>query len=195
MFDLDGVIRYWNPEILAFAESASGLPVGAMLEVAFEPILLTSVITGEITDQLWREEVIARLTTMHPDVDCAAAVAAWSEPYGEVIPHALEAVATAREHGVACLLTNATDRLPDDLLKLGILDSFDFIFNSSEIGYAKPDARIFAYVDERLGLLSSKVLFLDDSAANVEAATSHGWDAVLVRAGDDLGRLVADHFV
>lgn len=133
----------------------------------------------------------ARLAVAHPEANCEAAVAAWSEPHGELISGALEAVTLARAHGPACLLTNATDRLSDDLLKLGLHDSFDFIFNSSEIGSSKPDSLVFEHVDERLGLPAS-VLFLDDSVANVEAAGRHGWDVLLVRPGDDLIRMVAD---
>lgn len=194
VFDLDGVIRHWDPGIVAVAESSSGLPAGSLLAVAFEPTLLASVITGKIPDQRWREEVVTRLATAYPEADCAAAIAAWSGPHGEVIPGALQVVAAARAHGVACLLTNATDRLADDLRKLGLQDSFDNVFNSSEMGFAKPDSQVFAYVDEHLGF-SARVVFLDDSLANIEAAIRHGWEAVLVRPGDDLMHLMADRLI
>lgn len=192
VFDLDGVIRYWDPEIVAVAESSSGLPAGAIFGAAFEPMLLNGVITGAITDRSWREEVAAHLAAKHPHAHCDSAVAAWSGPHGELMVGAHGVLSAARRYGAVCLLTNATDRLSADLRKLGIESEFDHIFNSSDIGYAKPDARIFAHVEEQLGLPPDAILFFDDSATNVRAAIDCGWNAVCVQPGDNVGCLLAE---
>jgi len=44
--DLDGVLRRWDPGVLAGAEAAFGLPAGALGEVAFAPALLSAAVTG-----------------------------------------------------------------------------------------------------------------------------------------------------
>jgi putative hydrolase of the HAD superfamily len=50
---------------------------------------------------------------------------------------------------------------------------------SSQIGAMKPSEAAFATAEARLGLGGDAVLFIDDGAANVEAARRRGWDAVL----------------
>ncbi len=55
---------------------------------------------------------------------------------------------------------------------------FEHIFYSFDLGLRKPDPAIYQAVDSRLGIQDpSRVFFLDDHAANVEAALQHGWKA------------------
>jgi len=56
------------------------------------------------------------------------------------------------------------------------------IIDSSEIGIRKPDARIFEVALERLGGVDpARTLFVDDFAANVEAAEALGIRGVLMK--------------
>jgi putative hydrolase of the HAD superfamily len=61
-----------------------------------------------------------------------------------------------------------------DLVVHGLVDDFDYIFNSSEIGVAKPDQRIFDFVATTLGLRYDEWLFIDDTEENVVKASSLG---------------------
>ena len=72
------------------------------------------------------------------------------------------------------LITNATTRLDEHLDKLRLTTEFDHVFNSSEMGFAKPDVQIFELACDRLGLTPSDVVFVDDSPSHVEAAASVG---------------------
>ena len=99
VFDLDGVIRHWDPQIIAEAERAHGLPAGALPGTAFEPELLLAAVTGQISDAAWREEIATRLQQEYPEADGVAAVAQWSVPHGDVIEGAQDAAAAARKHG------------------------------------------------------------------------------------------------
>ena len=85
-------------------------------------------------------------------------------------------VEALREAGVACYLaTNQDEHRGRHMHEtLGYGDLFDDCFYSYELGVAKPDPAYFAAVLERLGLPGDQVLFVDDSAANVEAARSVG---------------------
>lgn len=190
IFDLDGVIRHWDPEIVSNAERANGLPAGALFVAAFESDLLLAAVTGALRDDEWRSEVATRLQSEYPDANAAAAVADWSNPHGEIIAGSLDVLARAKEHGTVCLLTNATSRLDVDLTALGIADAFDHIFNSSEIGFAKPNERIYAHIEQVLGVEPDQIVYFDDGAANVEAAAERGWNARLVEPGANLMQLV-----
>jgi HAD superfamily hydrolase (TIGR01509 family) len=165
LFDFDGVVRRfprdaeWHDQVAA---------------VAFDPGLLDQAVTGKITDEEWRAEVLRRLGR-----NAAAAVEAWSASYGEVNDAVLELVREVRARTRVGLLTNGTTRLGADLEQLGIADEFDVIFNSCELGVAKPDLAVYKIVCAQLGLDPTSVFFVDDSPGHVDAARDAGLRAVL----------------
>ena len=195
VFDLDGVIRHWDPAIVRTAEIENALPEGSLFGAAFQPELLLDVITGKISDATWREATVERLTVSFPEGRAASAVEAWSAPAGAIIAGSLEALAQARTCGTVCLLSNATDRLKPDLDELGITLAFDHIFNSSEIGFAKPDHRVFAHVEQVLNAEPATIVFIDDSAGNVAAAAERGWTSLLATPETPLSDLLEPFLV
>ncbi|HEY1752876.1 MAG TPA: HAD-IA family hydrolase [Caulobacteraceae bacterium] len=54
----------------------------------------------------------------------------------------------------------------------------DPMFFSSELRVFKPQPEAFAAVEAALGLPRETILFIDDTAANVDAAIARGWDAI-----------------
>ncbi len=165
LFDFDGVVRRfprdaeWHDQVAA---------------VAFDPGLLDQAVTGKITDEEWRAEVLRRLGQ-----NAAAAVEEWSASYGEVNDAVLELVREVRARTRAGLLTNGTTRLGADLQQLGIADEFDVIFNSCELGVAKPDLAVYNIVCAQLNVDPTTVFFVDDSPGHVDAAREAGLRAVL----------------
>ena len=56
-------------------------------------------------------------------------------------------------------------------------DVFDQLVFSWRLGVTKPDPEAFDRATEALGVAPDEVFFVDDSAANVEAARAAGWQA------------------
>src|SRR5690606_3350678 len=158
--DLDGVIRDWSGQRDDDIERDTGLPEGAIKEAAFDPEQLIRVITGRISDEAWRRQTVDRLRERYPDADAARAVAAWSEPAGEVDREVLELLQRCRERVPLVLVTNATSRLDRDLSVLGIAAAFDHIVNSSVVGAAKPDRAIFEHALDRVGADPAEALYV-----------------------------------
>lgn len=177
--DLDGVIRDWSGQRDDDIERDTGLPEGAIKEAAFDPEQLIRVITGRISDEAWRRQTVDRLRERYPDADAARAVAAWSEPAGEVDREVLELLQRCRERVPLVLVTNATSRLDRDLSVLGIAAAFDHIVNSSVVGAAKPDRAIFEHALDRVGADPAEALYVDDTeryhgpAAELGIVTHH----------------------
>ena len=61
-------------------------------------------------------------------------------------------------------------------------------FLSSSIGLRKPDAEAYDHVVKAIGVPASRILFFDDSAANIEGARARGLHAVHVTSMDDVAR-------
>ncbi|MEJ8302431.1 HAD-IA family hydrolase [Saccharibacillus sacchari] len=58
-----------------------------------------------------------------------------------------------------------------------IEDSISSIVVSSEVGYEKPDPRLFEWAATKLK--GSDICFVDDKLSNLEAAQRLGWDTIL----------------
>ena len=68
---------------------------------------------------------------------------------------------------------------------------FDFVVDSSSVGFRKPDPRIFEIALGHLGELAPhEIVFLDDYQANVDAARSLGLQALTV--GSDLSAVITE---
>lgn len=104
--------------------------------------------------------------------------------------------------GIAPLLAGAAQRLPLYAFSntnpahvahfseayAGVLGHFREIFLSSSIGLRKPDAEAYDHVVKAIGVPASRILFFDDSAANIDGARARGLRAVHVTSVDDVAR-------
>lgn len=174
LIDLDGVIRLWRAQEDPVAEASFGLPPGTVRRIAFAPERLQPIITGQVTDETWREQIRAAIARQFPQADAAGAVAWWSSPYGEVDGAVLELIGACWRQTVVVLVTNATSRLPDDLRRLGLSAVFDHVVNSSAVGAAKPGPAIFGAALAVAGVEAAEALFVDDAPEHVEAARRLG---------------------
>ena len=172
--DLDGVIRIWSPEIHRKAERATGLPGRAILRAAFSDDLLPLVITGQISDEEWRGRTADLLSQDFPEANAKRAVELWSASPGEVDSEVLGILQACRKRARLVLISNATSRLCSDLRRLGIAEDFDYIINSSEVGFAKPDPNIYFAALDTVEATPEQALFIDDNAGHVAAAMRLG---------------------
>lgn len=187
--DLDGVLRHWDRSVVAKAEERNGLPAGCIEGAAFADPLLKAALTGRVKDEQWRHSVAEVLAERHGE-PARRAVRQWSEACGTVDPEVLGLLREARRTRRIALLTNATSRLPHDLDRLELTGEFDEVFNSSTLGVAKPDERIFRAVLAALGRAPSDCLFVDDTAAHVVAARGLGIIAHHFRTAPELAKLL-----
>ena len=112
------------------------------------------------------------------------------------------AIFTGEMAGIAPLLARAAKRMPLYAFSntnpahvahfskayAEVLGHFREIFLSSTIGLRKPDADAYDHVIRAIGVPASKILFFDDSAANIEGARSRGLLAIHVTSTDDVAR-------
>jgi HAD superfamily hydrolase (TIGR01509 family) len=87
----------------------------------------------------------------------------------------LDYILTLRARYKTALLSNIAGsslqrRFPDDEL----YTYFDVVVASGDIGYAKPEARAYEIVAEKLGVLPSACVFIDDREAFCDAAETVG---------------------
>ncbi len=173
IFDLDGVIRDWNDDAMLDLEAAFGLPPGIILAVGFGPDLGPAATTGRITYREWMDEIRRRIIADH-GAAVTGALDEWEANVGEVDTEMLAVLRGVRRHCTAAVLSNGTTRLRRDLHTLDLTDEFDVIFNTAELGVAKPDPDVFRRVLADLELTADDAVFIDDLSENVDGARSVG---------------------
>ncbi|GAB4409855.1 MAG: hypothetical protein Kow00123_23320 [Anaerolineales bacterium] len=188
VFDYGAVFTYeWRTRrFLAEHDRALGRPSGTLFQYFFsgEPWELVS--TGKITE----DEYFRRLQ------------AGWEGPWPaglEELRHGgapLEginrrvvrlAVALRRRYKVG-LLSNATISLRSLLSELGLLDLFDFVVISAEVGLRKPDPEIFRLTAIIAEVDIGECLLVDDKERNTRAAEAAGMQAIRFRSAAQLQR-------
>lgn len=122
-------------------------------------------------------EAIAR----HPDM--AAAIRSFYGRFQVMIPRAIEgSVAVLHSLKAAGVpvhgLTNfSAETFPSTRDRFDFLNTFEVVVVSGEEGVIKPDPDIFHRLIDRAGLVPERTAFVDDSPANIAAATSFGFQA------------------
>jgi putative hydrolase of the HAD superfamily len=82
--------------------------------------------------------------------------------------------------------TNASHQATWSRLYPGVVQAFDRIFASHEIGLRKPEPDAFMRICELTQVPPEGFMFFDDLAENVQAARDIGFRAVLVRSTEDV---------
>jgi HAD superfamily hydrolase (TIGR01509 family) len=88
---------------------------------------------------------------------------------------------TLRKTHKTGLISNAWDDLREWLIRQNLDDIFDYITISAEVGYAKPDARIYQFALDKLGVNADEAIFVDDVDKNIQASNALGMRGVLFR--------------
>jgi 2-haloacid dehalogenase len=187
VFDLGGVLIDWNPRYLYRTLFDD--------EVAMEDFLTT------VTTPEWNQaqdagrpwsEAVDELAARHPERRelIEAYWRRWPEMLGHAIAPTVEVLDDLRAAGVRLYaLSNwSAETFPLARPRYPFLDWFDGIVISGEERLIKPDPRIFALLLERYGLAADQTVFIDDHAANVEAALAAGIIGVRFEGAESLRR-------
>lgn len=103
-----------------------------------------------------------------------------AEAWTDIRPAARATLAALSEAGVPlAVVSNAPRELAEAARTREWAPLIDDWFFSGELGVLKPEAAIYAHVQEVLGVDGRDLLFFDDRPANVAAACRAGWDARL----------------
>jgi glucose-1-phosphatase len=131
---------------------------------------------GEIKEDAHWAEVLKRLK--HP----ASEAKSFQDEFfgGDVIDRKLvEFIRSLRGKIHTGLISNAWSGLREFVTKENIINVFDTIIISAEIGTMKPSARIYEIALEQAKVKANEAVFVDDVAVNIEACEKIGMKGVL----------------
>lgn len=135
---------------------------------------------GSVLDELAIDRGTVGLMKLLLTVHTHAVLRACPQP----IPGAIAALDAIKTAGGRLVLTSNTLATPPDvhrllLADLGLLDLFDDVLFSGDLGVAKPHPDVFAALAERAGSTLGRVIHVgDDQLTDVDGALSAGCHAV-----------------
>lgn len=111
---------------------------------------------------------------------------AWTVLSG--VPEALGILTT--HHFENYILSNHVPELPVLVGRLGLSDYFTGIISSAHSGWEKPNPRAFRYARELAQQPTMCIMIGDNPVADYEGAQAAGFDAYLIRPGEDRTRVL-----
>ncbi len=77
------------------------------------------------------------------------------------------------------ILSNYSITLREKLTRLNIIDLFDEVIISSEVGLQKPQPEIFEIVFNKFNIKNNEMVFIDDTKRSLEGADKIGYVPIL----------------
>ena len=104
-------------------------------------------------------------------------------------PQAREALELVRRAGLrAGVISNSNGSVRASLQALGLAPYLDFVLDSGEVGFEKPDPRIFELALARAGIAAAEAVHVGDLySIDVRGARAGGLHAVLLDPGGHWG--------
>ncbi|MGA1570223.1 MAG: HAD-IA family hydrolase [Ilumatobacteraceae bacterium] len=102
--------------------------------------------------------------------------------YGDLRPEMAAAITKVRDAGItqACLTNNVTGATHDRPDIEGVMDTFDYVIESSKVGVRKPETAFYELACRTVGVDASTVVFLDDLGINLKPAAQMGMHTIKV---------------
>jgi putative hydrolase of the HAD superfamily len=190
MVDVDGVIvRHPDPKgWSANLEADLGLQVED-LQVAFFQPHFHDIVLGRAT---LRERLAPVLAEIAPHLTCDALCTYWFEQDSVLDNDLLDQLAAVRDTGIELHLATVQEHERANYLwtHLALNQRFDAMHYAAALGHAKPAPEFFAAIEAATGFAPREMFFIDDNAANVDAARSRGWPAAVWTGNDRLSDLL-----
>lgn len=180
----DPTIRY--PRMMAAWEQRLGMPEGALGAriTEMDHALISAGKDGGVgtcTEEEWLAE-LRRVTGWDQATMDDFMTDFWDIYCGNPNPELAAYLASLRPRYQTALLSNSfVGARREEERRLRLSEITETIFYSHEVGFSKPDPRIYTIACERLGRRPEEIVFLDDAEPNVAAANDYGIHAILFR--------------
>lgn len=175
-FDLGGVIaRTEKPEPRTRLAHSLGLSYAEMDELVFENDSSKQASLGLITETQHWQKVAGLLKLPDSEIPRLRAEFFAGDEIDLELVNLMRSLRPAIKVG---LISNAWSELRSWIVAQNFADAFDDMIISAEVGFAKPDPRIYQAALNNLQVLPHESVFLDDMARNVEAARKMGMHAI-----------------
>lgn len=182
LFDLGGVIvrtEYQAPR--QHLAERLGLEYDDLVKIVFDSDSGYKASIGAITPEAHWDSVIKRLKRPASEMEAIR-----HEFFaGDIIDRTLvDFLRSLRGKYKTGLISNAWGDLREYLVHEKFDDAFEHTIISAEVGAVKPEAKIYQFALEQVGVKPKEMVFVDDFAVNIEGCEKVGIKGILFRDPD-----------
>lgn len=177
IFDFGQVIVHFDPIYMTSRYISDKSDIDLVSSVIFDRLYWDRLDDGSITDDEVKSEICKRL----PENLHSHAVKIYDNWYYNlpVIDGIVELIRDIKSKGLKLyLLSNISigfaENYHNNRQIKEILDLFDGLVFSGELGMVKPSPEIFKYITEKYSLSKNDTVFIDDNPLNINGAESFG---------------------
>jgi putative hydrolase of the HAD superfamily len=164
---IDQVVLMFDPSVAGSIERRHNLREGSLLDTLVDLPTARLASVGAISHERWLR--YAR-ESLPPQV-----VNEWLAYHGTLNQPVVDILTSAMLAGARLFfLANSTARLWADLAHHGLGDLAEETFSSADIGYAKPDPRVYEHVIDSASLNPRRTLYVDDNPSWVHVGRQLG---------------------
>lgn len=164
LFDADGVLQHARHGWVGALDAIGG--------EGFASVVFARDLPAMRGEARMRDCLVAAAEEHGVALDPDDALQLWSR--FDIDEEAMAVVAKVRRAGYGVRLATNQQDVRRDLMRRRYAGVFDEEFYSCELGACKPAEAFFASIIDRLDVPAGQIVFVDDSARNVAAATSCG---------------------
>jgi len=175
-FDLGGVIvRTERPEPRTRLADSLGMSIADLYKLVFENDSSRQASLGLISEEQHWLNITRSLGQQESQVEYL-----YREFFAgdQVDPRLVELIRSLRRDYKLGVISNAWSGMRAWMENNDLADAFDDMVFSAEVGFAKPDPRIYLKALGNLEVLPAESIFVDDTLKNVEAARIIGMHAI-----------------
>ncbi|KAJ4304591.1 hypothetical protein N0V90_000117 [Kalmusia sp. IMI 367209] len=188
VLDLGGVLFHWSADNLT-----------ALSRKTFHAVITSedwaTLERGEIAEQDAVQRIAASLSIQPDDVVTALEQC---RPTMRVDIELMDKLIKIKEHGKLKVYAMTNVSVCDFSRMKAMLSDwalFDEVYTSFELASRKPEVESFKCFASNIGVDAKDIVFVDDTAANVDAATSLGWRSLLFNSPETLIDQLGDIFL
>lgn len=164
---IDQVVLMFDPRVARRIERRHNLPEGSLLDTLVDLPTAKLASVGAISHERWLR--YARQSLPPPAVD------EWLGYHGTLNQPVVDILTSAVLAGARLFfLANSTARLWADLAHHDLGDLAEETFSSADIGYAKPDPRVYEHVIDAAALNPRRTLYVDGNPSWVHVGRELG---------------------
>lgn len=93
----------------------------------------------------------------------------------DVSKDVIETLMTLKNNNIKLAIGSSSKNTMTILSQIGLLSYFDAIVDGTQISKSKPDPEVFLKAAQKLGLLASECLVIEDATTGIDAAVSGGF--------------------
>ncbi|GAB4267188.1 MAG: glucose-1-phosphatase [Candidatus Rifleibacteriota bacterium] len=186
--DLGGVLIDLNWEESARILFGKNLSKDRLREMWLSISAIVEFESGKCTFKEFYESFISELKS---ELSFAEFKEGFEAIIGPEKPNCKQILEELKDLGTLALLSN-TNRIHIEKLRKGssMLEIFDNLFLSYEMGKTKPSADVFHEVCSKLQVVPKQIFFFDDSPQNIKGAKSIGYNAYQVESPAEILEIV-----